>query len=95
MKDGKPTYTYNWVGLERYTVAASEPLAAGKATIKLDFIYDGGGSGKGGTASLSVNGKKVSEGRIGRPTHSSSRPTKVPTSARTTTLRSPRTTWRA
>ena len=60
MKDGKPTYTYNWVGLERYTVAASEPLAAGKATIKLDFIYDGGGSGKGGTASLSVNGKKVS-----------------------------------
>jgi arylsulfatase len=55
---------YNWIGLERYTVAASEPLAAGKATIKLDFAYDGGGPGKGGAASLSVNGKKLAEGRI-------------------------------
>ncbi len=32
LKDGKPTYTYNWIGLERYTIAATEPLAAGKAT---------------------------------------------------------------
>jgi len=64
LKDGKPTYTYNWVGLERHTVTASEPVAAGKATIKLDFVYDGGGRGKGGTASLSVNGRKVGEGRI-------------------------------
>jgi arylsulfatase len=66
LKDGKPTYTYNWIGLERYTVAGSEPLAAGKATIKLDFAYDGGGLGKGGAASLSVNGKKVAEGRIAK-----------------------------
>jgi len=64
LKDGKPTYTYNWVGLERYTVAASEAVAPGKATIRLDFVYDGGGRGKGGTASLSVNGKKVAESRI-------------------------------
>jgi arylsulfatase len=64
LKDGKPTYTYNWVGLERYTVAASDPLPGGKATITVDFAYDGGGRGKGGTAALSVNGKKVAEGRI-------------------------------
>ena len=44
----------------------TEPLAAGKATIKLDFVYDGGGPGKGGMASLSVNGKKVAEGRIAK-----------------------------
>ncbi len=30
----------------------------------LDFEYDGGGLGKGGTAVLSVNGKTVAEGRI-------------------------------
>ena len=30
----------------------------------LDFTYDGEGLGKGGTATLSVDGKKVSEGRI-------------------------------
>jgi arylsulfatase len=66
LKDGKPAYTYNWVGLERYTVAASEPIAAGKATIKLDFAYDGGGLGKGGVATLSVNGKQVAEGRVAK-----------------------------
>jgi arylsulfatase len=64
VKDGKPAYVYNWTGLGHYTVAASEPAAAGKATITLDFAYDGGGRGKGGTATLSVNGKKVVEGRI-------------------------------
>ncbi len=66
LKDGKPAYTYNWVGLERYTVAASDPLPGGKATITVDFAYDGGGRGKGGTALLSVNGQKVAEGRIAK-----------------------------
>jgi arylsulfatase len=64
LQDGKPTYTYNWVGLQRYTVAAGEPLGAGKATITVDFAYDGGGRGKGGTATLSVNGRKVAQGRV-------------------------------
>jgi arylsulfatase len=30
LKDGRPAYAYNWVGLERYTVAAPDPLSAGK-----------------------------------------------------------------
>jgi arylsulfatase len=63
-KDGKPTYCYNFLGMERYIVAAAEPLAAGKATIKFDFAYDGGGRGKGGTATILVNGAKAAEGRI-------------------------------
>jgi len=66
LQDGKPSYTYNWVGLQQFTVAAPEPLVSGKATITVDFAYDGGGRGKGGTATLSVNGKKVAEGRIDR-----------------------------
>jgi arylsulfatase A-like enzyme len=64
VKDGKPAYTYNFLGLERYTVAATNPIPAGSATVKLDFIYDGGGLGKGGMATLSVNGEAVAEGRI-------------------------------
>ena len=64
VKDGKPTYTYNWLGLQRYTVAAREALPAGKATIRFEFAYDGGGMGKGGTGTLFVNGKKVATGRI-------------------------------
>ena len=62
--DGKPAYVHNWIGRERYTVAAAEPVAPGKATIRLDFAYDGGGLGKGATATLSVNGHKAAEGRI-------------------------------
>jgi arylsulfatase len=64
LQDGKPTYTYNWLGLKRYTVSASQALPAGKATIRYEFVYDGGGVGKGGTGTLYVNGKNVATGRI-------------------------------
>jgi len=66
VKDGKPAYTYNFVGLQEYTVNAGERLAPGKATIKMDFAYDGNGRGKGGKATLSVNGKVVGSGRVER-----------------------------
>jgi arylsulfatase len=64
VKDGKPVYTYNYLGLERYTVAGDAPLPPGKQTILVEFDYDGGGLGKGGKATLSVNGAPVAEGRI-------------------------------
>jgi hypothetical protein len=41
LKDGKPTYTYNWLGLQRYAVAAKQAVPAGKATIRLEFAYGG------------------------------------------------------
>src|SRR5262249_48455466 len=53
-----------WVGLQRYKVSSEAPLPAGNATIKLDFNYDGGGRGKGGTAMLFVNDRKGDEGRV-------------------------------
>jgi arylsulfatase A-like enzyme len=65
LKDGKPTYTYNFLGLQRFTVAAATPVPAGKATIRYEFAYDGGGLAKGGLGAIFVNGKKVAEGRIG------------------------------
>jgi arylsulfatase len=64
LKDGKPTYTYNFLGLKRFTIAAKQSVPVGKATIRYEFAYDGGGIGKGGTGTLFVNGKKVAEGRI-------------------------------
>jgi arylsulfatase len=64
MKDGKPAYTYNFLGLERYTVAAPAALPAGPATVTLAFDYDGGGVGKGGKATLYVNEEPVAEGRV-------------------------------
>lgn len=66
VKNGNPAYTYNWLGLQRYTVTAGQPLAPGKATIRFEFAYDGGGLGKGGKGTIFVNGKQVATGRIER-----------------------------
>jgi len=66
LKDGKPAYCYNFLGLHESKVSAPQALAAGKTTILLNFDYDGGGIGKGGTATLLVNGEKVASGRIER-----------------------------
>ena len=45
---------------------AATPVPAGKATIRYEFAYDGGGFGKGGLGTIFVNGKKVAEGRVGQ-----------------------------
>ena len=64
VKDGVPGYAYNFLGLAQTSIVADKPLAPGKATLKFDFAYDGGGPGKGGMGTLYVNGEKVAEGRI-------------------------------
>lgn len=64
LKNGKPTYTYNFLGLQRFTVAAPKPLEPGKATIRYEFVSDGPGMGKGGVGTIFVNDQKVAEGKI-------------------------------
>jgi hypothetical protein len=59
VKDGVPGYRYNFLGLQTFDISASDALAAGNANIRLEFVYDGGGPGKGGTAALFVNGAQV------------------------------------
>jgi arylsulfatase len=66
VKNGVPAYDYNFLGMKRASVAAKRPLPPGKATIRFEFAYDGGGIGKGGNGTLFVNGEKVAEGRIER-----------------------------
>jgi hypothetical protein len=64
--DGKPVFHYNLVGVQRYTVAGPDKLSAGKHTVVVDFKYDGGGLGKGGLATLLVDGKKVASAQFAR-----------------------------
>jgi arylsulfatase len=64
--DGKPVFHYNLVGVQRYDVADPDKLSAGKHTVVVDFKYDGGGVGKGGLATLSVDGKKETEVKFAR-----------------------------
>jgi arylsulfatase len=64
VKDGVPAYDYNFLGLQRTSIASTKKLAPGKAELRLEFAYDGGGPAKGGQGTLFVNGEKVAEGRI-------------------------------
>ena len=64
VKDGVPAYDYNFLGLARTSIPAKKPLAPGKAMIRFEFAYDGGGPGKGGTGTLFVNNEMVASARI-------------------------------
>jgi arylsulfatase A-like enzyme len=64
MKDGRVHHEYNWFGLERTNIASTTALAPGKHTIVYEFIPDAAKPGTGGKSILSVDGKKLAEGKI-------------------------------
>jgi arylsulfatase A-like enzyme len=64
IKDGKPAFSYNYLGLESTQIIAAEALKPGNYKLEYDFKYDGGGFAKGGFGTISVNNKKVAEKRI-------------------------------
>jgi len=65
-KDGRPKYCYNLLGLQRFYVESDRPLPAGRHQVRMEFAYDGGGLGQGGTATLYLDGAQVGEGRVDR-----------------------------
>jgi arylsulfatase A-like enzyme len=62
--DGRPAYCYNLLGLELFKVVGTDPVPEGERQIRVEFDYDGGGPGKGGTAQLYVDGELVATGRV-------------------------------
>jgi arylsulfatase len=50
--------------LQRTSIVSARRLAPGKAEVRFQFDYEGGGPGKGGKGTLYINGEKVAEGRI-------------------------------
>jgi arylsulfatase len=63
VKDGKPTFVYNYLGRETFTVASAQALTPGRHTVVYAFKSDGG-LGKGGVGTITVDGNKAGEGRI-------------------------------
>jgi arylsulfatase A-like enzyme len=61
---GKLIGLHNHIAEERYRAVSTENVPTGKVTLILDFKYDGGGMGKGGTITLLANGKKIGEVRV-------------------------------
>jgi arylsulfatase A-like enzyme len=76
--DGRPIFAHAYTNQDgdkypkqnkdKTRIAGADKLAPGKHTITFDFAYDGGGIGKGGLGTLTVDGKKVGEGRIEKTT---------------------------
>jgi arylsulfatase len=66
--NGKPLFVHALSNQpqHKYKVASNEKLTPGKHTIRFDFKYDGGGIGKGGQGTLSVDGKQVAQNHIDR-----------------------------
>jgi arylsulfatase len=63
-KDGKPAYCYNLFGLQQFKIYGGDAIPAGEHQVRMEFTYDGGGLGKGGTVTLFVDGEQVGEGRV-------------------------------
>lgn len=63
MKDGKPAFSYNYLGLESTQIIADQALKPGNYKLVFEFKSDGG-LGKGGLGTISVNDKKVVEKRL-------------------------------
>jgi len=63
LKDGKPTFTMNLLDIERPKWQGADALPAGKHTIVFDWKMDPQGLAvaRGGTGTLSVNGKQVAQ----------------------------------
>jgi arylsulfatase A-like enzyme len=62
---GKLKYCYNLLGIQQFYAESADKLPLGDHQVRMEFTYDGGGLGKGGTAALYVDGKKVGEGKVG------------------------------
>jgi arylsulfatase len=63
-KDGKLKYCYNWGGFKNFMVDGNT-LPPGEHQVRMEFVYAGGGLGKGGKVTLFTDGKPVGEGTVG------------------------------
>jgi arylsulfatase len=72
LQKGKPVFVYNLLNLKRYRFEGGvgsedwlgRSLSPGKHTIVFDFKYDGPGLGKGGTGTLTVDGRVLSQQKM-------------------------------
>jgi arylsulfatase len=63
-KDGTPRYCYSFFGLQRFIVEGTRAIPPGDHQVRAEFVYDGGGLGKGATVKLYVDGDPAGEGRV-------------------------------
>jgi arylsulfatase len=65
LHEGRLAYCYNTFGLELHKIYSDSEVPAGEHQVRMEFDYEGGGLGKGGSVSLYVDGKVVGSGSVG------------------------------
>jgi arylsulfatase len=63
-KEGRAKFYYNVLGIKSFSIDATAPIPTGKTQVRMEFAYDGGGMGKGGTVTLYCDGTEVGTGRV-------------------------------
>jgi arylsulfatase len=63
-KSGKLKYCYNVAGVNHYFAESESAIPPGAHQVRMEFAYAGGGLGKGGKATLFVDGKPVGEANV-------------------------------
>jgi arylsulfatase A-like enzyme len=65
-RDGRPVYCYNLFGIQRFKIEGDRPIPPGEHQVRMEFAYDGGGLGQGGTVTLYIDGQQAGQGRVDR-----------------------------
>jgi arylsulfatase A-like enzyme len=65
VENGRPAFTYNFLGLEQFTIVGTQGLPRGEVELRFEFASDGG-RGAGGTGQLFVNDELAATGPIAR-----------------------------
>jgi hypothetical protein len=63
-KGGKLKYCYNLFGVQHFYAESAAAIPAGSHQVRMEFDYAGGGLGKGGTATLFIDGEKLGRGNV-------------------------------
>ncbi len=66
VKDGKPTFYYNFFEVDHARIQSSETLPKGKSSIRVEFTPLEPGPGKPADVKVFVNGKETGSGRVGK-----------------------------
>ena len=66
VKNSKPVFQYRISNQPQHLVSltSQQPLATGEHKLRVDFSYDGGGLGKGGTFTMFVDDKQVAQKKV-------------------------------
>jgi arylsulfatase A-like enzyme len=64
VKNGRPTFYYNFFDVAGYRIQSPEVLLKGASKVRLEFRPDEPGPGKPATVTLFVNDKQVAQGKV-------------------------------